>query len=370
MYKVLLLVLLLGLCQTLGKAHYRHYHGECQTVRMANNCQDRTYLASMRLHGNYWMFSNNIRTNHGNIRCCTDGTYCRHADFHYLDNMLPQAKAPLNAALHAADNDFERTAKRQDELIEQWISFQIYFRVKYIPGTVSNEASVDCNDLVPSFSEVPQIVYCAWLMLRYPVNVGCSEARDTSPIHCAVISNIGLYLSPGLPDEFMQMLRQTLYLMQPKRPIDIFENSKNLQISNTQTELQYQLLKGNAVSSLSLYHNAPRLYKWINLFVAADNRLSVFHATNRKLFEPIYIGTHNDAPYDDRLSWENMSHKLTKTYALSFKCYEFHSLNVFPMHKPFKKTKKESDYSLGWALKPYHKLIKPKKFGNMSNCSL
>lgn len=52
-------------------------------------------------------------------------------------------------------------------------------------------------------------------------------------------------------------------------------------------------------------------------------------------WEPIYIGTHADPHYDERLSWEGKSDKMTQGYSLCVLDYEFHILdNAFLVHKP------------------------------------
>lgn len=52
-------------------------------------------------------------------------------------------------------------------------------------------------------------------------------------------------------------------------------------------------------------------------------------------WEPIYIGTHMDPHYDERLSWEGKSDKMTQGYSLCVLDYEFQILdNAFLVHKP------------------------------------
>lgn len=67
--------------------------------------------------------------------------------------------------------------------------------------------------------------------------------------------------------------------------------------------------------------------------------LGVFYIGKRTGYfvhwEPIYIGTHMDPHYDERLSWEGKSDKMTQGYALCVLDYEFHILdNGFLVHKP------------------------------------
>merc|ERR1712179_131646 len=69
----------------------------------------------------------------------------------------------------------------------------------------------------------------------------------------------------------------------------------------------------------------------------------VFHIGKRnppyQHWEPIYIGTHQDPLYDERLSWEGRSDKMTQGYQLCVLDYEFHILdNAFLIHRPGIKT--------------------------------
>jgi hypothetical protein len=70
-----------------------------------------------------------------------------------------------------------------------------------------------------------------------------------------------------------------------------------------------------------------------------STELGVFHIGKRTGFfvhwEPIYIGTNVDPHYDERLSWEGKSDKMTQGYALCVLDYDFHILdNGFLVHKP------------------------------------
>jgi len=65
----------------------------------------------------------------------------------------------------------------------------------------------------------------------------------------------------------------------------------------------------------------------------------VFHIGKRHKpyhhWEPIFIGTKDDPYYDERLSWEGRSDKMTQGYILCVKDYEFHILdNGFLVHRP------------------------------------
>jgi beta-1,4-glucuronyltransferase 1 len=71
--------------------------------------------------------------------------------------------------------------------------------------------------------------------------------------------------------------------------------------------------------------------------------MTVFHSAKRigqyHHWEPIYIGTHVDPHYEERLNWEGKSDKMTQGYALCVLDYNFKILsNAFLIHKPGIKT--------------------------------
>lgn len=61
-------------------------------------------------------------------------------------------------------------------------------------------------------------------------------------------------------------------------------------------------------------HNVPKSKEWQN--ASPSEGLKVFHIGKRTGYfvhwEPIFIGTHNDPLYDERLSWEGKSDKMTQ----------------------------------------------------------
>lgn len=66
-------------------------------------------------------------------------------------------------------------------------------------------------------------------------------------------------------------------------------------------------------------HNVPKSKEWQEALETKD--LHVFHVGKRTgsfvHWEPIFIGTNNDPLYDERLSWEGKSDKMTQVHKLS-----------------------------------------------------
>lgn len=125
----------------------------------------------------------------------------------------------------------------------------------------------------------------------------------------------------------------------------------NVSIPNTKPELQ-RLLKSKEAVPFHLQicepcHRGPQLDEWINATDSSSERLSVFNVGHRlkpyARWEPVYIGTIEDPPYDERLSWEGQRDKMTQAYAMCVLNYEFHILdNAFLVHKPGIKKRRET----------------------------
>lgn len=69
-------------------------------------------------------------------------------------------------------------------------------------------------------------------------------------------------------------------------------------------------------------HNIPKSKEW--MAAPETTGLHVFHIGKRTGYfvhwEPIFIGTHSDPLYDERLSWEGKSDKMTQVRA-SHSCF-------------------------------------------------
>ena len=53
------------------------------------NCHDRDYEPYIGQRGDFWVMKNYIRAEHGELRCHETITYTTHADYTFLDNLIP-----------------------------------------------------------------------------------------------------------------------------------------------------------------------------------------------------------------------------------------------------------------------------------------
>lgn len=86
-------------------------------------------------------------------------------------------------------------------------------------------------------------------------------------------------------------------------------------------------------------HAIPSADKWLNDTDDDETDLKVFTTIKRQgrfdHWEPIFIGTNDEPFYDERLSWEGKSDKMTQAYIMCLRDYDFSILsNAFLVHKP------------------------------------
>lgn len=96
-------------------------------------------------------------------------------------------------------------------------------------------------------------------------------------------------------------------------------------------------------------HAIPNAEKWLE--TPEEREMEVFITVKRKgaqfHWEPIYIGTHAEPLYDERLSWEGKSDKMTQAYIMCLLDYKFNVLsNGFLVHRSGIKTEKEAARTL------------------------
>lgn len=113
------------------------------------HCHNKDYDATIGQRGDFWVLRNYIKADHGELRCLESVTYTTHADYTFLDNLIPLLErwmAPISIALHAPGTDFLPTVNSikflrdclpESHLVRQYVTFHIYFSSKHIPKNVS-----------------------------------------------------------------------------------------------------------------------------------------------------------------------------------------------------------------------------------------
>ncbi|XP_060524606.1 beta-1,4-glucuronyltransferase 1-like [Cylas formicarius] len=330
-----------------------------EKVKEVTQCLDRSVVPKTQQRGDYWVLYNYV-TAQRTFKCEESVTYTTHADYSFMDNLVPlleRWRAPISIALHAPGSDFANTlesiAHLRDcttSLVKEYVTFHIYFSTKHVPKEVPKhnhvfEEPYNCSLTPPYLNVSSDQMYKAQKNLLYPVNVGRNVAREMAQTYYVLASDIELYPSPNISTKFLDMIATNtgpLLSKNPKvYPLHIFEVSANAAVPETKNMLKEMLGNGTALPFHKKLcpgcHSVPKAKEWQT--ANETEGLHVFHVGKRigsfVHWEPIYIGTHFDPLYDERLSWEGKSDKMTQGYALCVLDYDFLILdNAFLVHKP------------------------------------
>ncbi|XP_052747387.1 beta-1,4-glucuronyltransferase 1 [Bicyclus anynana] len=330
-------------------------------LRTLLQCNDKDMPAQTLQRGEYWVLKNFVRADHGFIQCHESITYTTHAGFEFLDNVQPLVErwmAPVSLAIHAPGADMAPTVNSirylrdclGNDLIKQFVTFHVFFSHKHVPSSIPNpdtflQTPYNCT-VKPPYDVNANSTYMKAKSLLYPVNVARNVAREAAVTHFILPSDIELYPSPNLVPRFLNMIARNAKPLSTSSkprvfPISIFEVGAKVQVPSTKTELQAMLKNKTAIPFHKFVcpncHNIPQGQQWINS--SETSQMDVFHVGKRRgkfvHWEPIFIGTHQDPYYDERLSWEGKQDKMTQGYILCVKDYDFMILNnAFLIHKP------------------------------------
>jgi hypothetical protein len=304
-------------------------------------CDDLTPKTHFGQRGPFWVLYNYVRPRRV-FSCDESITYTTHADFTFLDNLVPlleRWQGPISLTLYAPGNDFSDTMRRinylrecapSSYLVKDFVTFHLFFDYKHTPKfkipsdpttlpvncSASNPNNTMFGEHLPTYKKVKK--------LPYPVNVARNVAREMAMTHYVLSSDIELYPNPNLIPDFMDMLRRNTSALQRPNPnklfvLSIFEVEANVTaLPQDKTELVHMLRNKSAIPFhkyvCATCHRIPKAREWIEAEVKPG--LSVFHVGKRYKpyhhWEPIFIGTKSDPLYDERLTWEGRSDKMTQ----------------------------------------------------------
>lgn len=156
-------------------------------------------------------------------------------------------------------------------------------------------------------------------------------------------------------ENFFSMLkRNPQYSLQDGKRVfvfPIFEVAEGSEIPENKSQLQRLHERDQAVHFHKFIceecHRIPKYTEWMNL--EETGGLNGFATTKRKwelaYWEPLYVGTNADPLYDERLTWEGRSDKMSQAFVMCLLDYDFIVLdNAFLTHKAgIKKPVKSED---------------------------
>lgn len=377
--------------------------GTLNRLRSLLACNEKDFLPKTMQRGDYWVLMNYVRAEHGTVWCHETITYTTHAGFRFLDNVLPLVErwlAPVSIAIHAPGDDLMPTVNSikylreciNNDLIRQYVTFHLFFSTSHMPKEIPDADTFmakpfNCS-MSPPYNVDESSTYMKKHSLLYPINIARNVARDAALTHFVLASDIELYPSPNLIPNFLSMIAKNEKPLNTSTaprvfPLSLFEISSEVQVPSTKTELQYMLRNKTAIPFHKFVcpncHNIPQGKQW--MAAPETDEMGVFHIGKRRgkfvHWEPIFIGTHQDPYYDERLSWDGKKDKMPQGYILCVKDYDFMILNnAFLTHKPgIKRYKKNSkrDISVNKQSNYVIKVIMPelkRLFGTRKGCAL
>lgn len=148
-------------------------------VKKVTNCLDKPFLHKTQQRGDYWVLYNYVSAERRH-KCHESITYTTHADFSFMDNLVPLSEhwqGPISIALHAPGTDFKYTIDSiaylrecTSPVVKELVTFHIYFSTKHVPKEVCKSyrlaskpliRPISMNSLICTFpgTSLRQIVY-------------------------------------------------------------------------------------------------------------------------------------------------------------------------------------------------------------------
>lgn len=180
--------------------------------------------------------------------------------------------------------------------------------------------------------------------MDYPINIARNVARNPSLTHFVLISDIELYPSDNLVPAFLDMIaKEERQILNPRRvfPLAVYEVEAGYMNPRTKTELIYMLCRREVVrfhlQICARCHHIPDASQWEE--EPESTEMKVFSTAKRtglyERWEPFFIGSMDDPPYDERLTWSGKGDKMPHAYILCVLDYDFSILNnAFLTHSP------------------------------------
>ena len=300
-------------------------------------CEDVIATPQMQAPGSYRILNNYVKAVK-TFGCNESITYTTHSDYTYLDNLIPLVsrwQGPVSIAIYTPRQDFQETVKRirylrhchpNASLVLNFVTFHLFFDEENKPKVISENPlqNLKCGSYKPKFGANLKTTRTR-RNLKYPVNVARNLARMMSTTYYVLPSDIELYPNPGLIPRFLNMVLANDRYMRRVPPkvhvLPVFEVEASARVPDTKEELVEMLRRKTAVSFHQFYcemcHKIPKADKWRRVF---SNVTKVFHVAKRTSphnhWEPIFIGTKSDPLYDERLSWEGKSDKMTQVIVI------------------------------------------------------
>uniref|UniRef100_A0A182SZH7 Uncharacterized protein n=1 Tax=Anopheles maculatus TaxID=74869 RepID=A0A182SZH7_9DIPT len=249
------------------------------------NCNTPSNGYELEMHGNHYVLRN-FYAPERTFHCYETITYTTHADYTFLDNVVPLLErwlAPISIALYAPGEDFGRSVAliqylldchQKSALVREYASFHLYFEFEHLPNRPlsyyrervtapqdCSNATIAWNALLRTDDDELTPTYRASNNLTYPVNVGRNIARSSAATHFVLASDIELYPSPNFIPMFLRMIAHPFYQYTLHSPsvyvLPVFEVAEDVPVPEDKPNL-LELRERGTEHSAKLCRNALR----------------------------------------------------------------------------------------------------------------
>ena len=297
-------------------------------------------------------------------------TFVTHASLGFLDNietLIDFWSGPISVAVYAPGLDFPnaliqitflRDCIRNGKAVKARVTFHILFDSIYLPVIENSEnlynlglpKNMKCSSEFPNFTS-----YRMENKLLFPINIARNVAREGAQTFYVLVNDIELYPNPpDLIPKFFQMIRRMeqadpefahrlqVFVLPPFEvrhivKIEEIPRNKSTLVQFLKSEQAFKFHK----FACDICHRIPKKDFWANFThpsTETANELNIFYTSSyisKFAWEPFYIGTHENPPFDERIHREHALNKVIQANALCHLGYKFHVLdNAFLVHKP------------------------------------
>lgn len=295
-------------------------------------------------------------------------TQATHEFLQHVPVLCSRWQGPISVAVFAPGTDYAVALDKiaflrhcDDPCVSANVTWHMVYDRDHAPPAAVVVDSSSSADFLQSWngscaSDVMEREYAQFRKahrMTYPINVLRNVARRRARTRYILASDIELYPSANVIPRFMNLVaeRWRRNATEASAPqvfvLPIFEVQAKQRPPLTKRVLVDMLRNKSAI----FFHKwvcdqcqkFPKREEWVEYVPAEDDALGILTTTKRdrtkRSWEPIYIGTNDDPFYAEELTWEGKRDKMSQSYELCLRGYDFHILdNAFLVHAPGIKT--------------------------------
>lgn len=262
-------------------------------------------------------------------------TQATHEFLQHVPTLCSRWQAPVSIAVYSPGTDYEIALDKiaflrecSDPCVRANVTWHIVYDREHRPASLRVATDFldawngTCGSDVmtreyPEFRKVHK--------MTYPINVLRNVARARARTKYVLASDIELYPSGNIVPRFLRLVRQRgLSSTSQVFVLPIFE----VQAKKTAPLVKRTLVDMMRNKTAIFFHKwvceqcqkFPKREEWVR-FIPDEDTLGILTTTKRdktkRSWEPIYIGTNEDPPYPEELTWEGKRDKMAQVGAPS-----------------------------------------------------